>query len=328
MGVEARGSMGQTAKQANSEREAAPAAQRGWFTVERLAVATVVLGYILILIGGVVRIEGAGMGCGDDWPICNGKVIPTFSYLTTIEYLHRVVAGAILLLTSWLVFATWRQARRSDARRWLTVTALVLVLAQALLGAVTVFAELDPRAVTAHLGMAQAYFAIMIVIAFIGYARPGRPARPASPAIVRAAIVAIAATFGLLLTGAYTASSGAAWACPQWPLCHGKYFPTGWTSADVHILHRWLALITIGAIVWLLVVAVRDAGMSARVSMLAGLALALTLIETLIGAANIWTELANWVRISHLAFATLVWGALIVLVAEWLPLRLPAPART
>lgn len=318
--------MAQVARQANP----------GWrltlsrfFTVERLAIATVALGYILILIGGVVRIEGAGMGCGDDWPICNGKVVPTFNYLTAIEYLHRVVAGLILVLTTWLTVASWRGTARSDARRWLTLLALVLVLAQAGLGAITVFAQLDPRAVTAHLGMAQTYFAIVIIVALLGSAWATKATHRVDPAILRAAVVSAIVTFGLLLTGAYTASSGAAWACPEWPLCGDKYFPTGWSSADVHMLHRWLALLTIVSIGWLLVVAIRTAGPRARATRLSIAAMALLLTEVTIGGANIWFELANWVRISHLAFATLVWGCLIVIIGDALPsLRAQAGQRT
>ncbi|HMM41402.1 MAG TPA: COX15/CtaA family protein [Thermomicrobiales bacterium] len=284
------------------------------FSIERLAVATVVLGYILILIGGVVRIEGAGMGCGDDWPICNGKVVPTFNYLTAIEYIHRVVAGMILLLTSWLTFVTWRGAHRSDSRRWLTLTALILVLA------------LIAASSTALTGMAEGFFAIMIVVALLGRSRIPRPERRPGTPVLRAAIVAATTTFGLLLTGAYTASSGAAWACPEWPLCGNKYVPTGWSLVDIHVLHRWLAMLTVVSIVWLLVVALREAGPRARVTWLAAAALALTLTEVVIGATNIWLELADWVRISHLAFATLVWGSLVITVAESLPTRLEAQA--
>lgn len=308
--------MAQAAKRPSARREMAAGEQTRRFSIERLAVATVFLGYVLILIGGVVRIEGAGLGCGDDWPICNGKVVPTFSYLTTIEYIHRVVAGAILLLTSWLVLAAWRGLPRFDVRRWLALAALGLVLAQAGLGAITVFAELDPRAVTAHLGMAEAYFAIMIVIAIIGSTRIGHTERRPAPTVARAAIAATVTTFGLLLTGAYTASSGAAWACPEWPLCGEKYVPTGWSLVDIHVLHRWLALLTVASIAWLLFVAIREAGARARVTRLAEAALMLTLAEVTVGGANIWFELADWVRISHLAFATLVWGSLVLVIVE------------
>lgn len=313
------------------ERTAERLAADGWLrrvgrlSLDRLAMTTVVLSYILILIGGVVRIEGAGMGCGDDWPVCNGAVVPTFTYLTTIEYLHRVVAGLILVLTAWLAIATWRSAKRSDVRRWLAVAALVLVLAQAGLGAITVFAELDPRAVTAHLGMAEAYFAIMIVITLAGGTWQARHSGPTSPPILGAAIVAAALAFALLLTGAYTAASGAAWACPQWPLCGDAYFPTGWTLVDIHVLHRWLALVTTLSIAWLAVAAFRDAGSRSRVMMLALAALALTLVEVVVGAANIWLELADWVRISHLAVATLVWGSLIITIAEARGANTPLP---
>ncbi len=317
--------MAQAAKAARASAQMETTGERRRFSIERLAIATIVLGYILILIGGVVRIEGAGMGCGDDWPVCNGKVVPTFSYLTTIEYVHRVVAGMILLLTSWLALAAWRRAHGSDARRWLAVSALVLVLAQAGLGAITVFAELDPRAVTAHLGMAQAYFALVILIALAGRYGIRRPTTWPPSRVMTAAAVAGAITFGLLLTGAYTASGGAAWACPEWPLCGDKYVPTGWSPADIHMLHRWLALLTVASISWLLIAAWRASGQSSKTTRLAALALALTLTEVTIGAANIWFELADWVRISHLAFATLVWGALVATVALAVE---PGPVRT
>lgn len=280
-------------------------------TLEQLGIATVILGYILILIGGVVRIEGAGMGCGDDWPICNGKVIPTFNYLTAIEYIHRVVAGLVLLLTTGLTIVAWKTTPPTDVRRWLSATAFVLVLLQAGLGAITVFAELDPRAVTAHLGMAQAYFAIVIVIALSGSQTVRRGTVHGSTAIARSAVVACGTTFVLLLTGAYTASSGAAWACPTWPLCGDKYVPTGWSLIDIHVLHRWLVVLAFAAIVWLVVTAIRDAGIGAPLTLVALAALGFTLIETLVGAANIWLELADWVRISHLGVATLVWGCLV-----------------
>ncbi|MCO5175777.1 MAG: COX15/CtaA family protein [Thermomicrobiales bacterium] len=280
-------------------------------TLEHLGITTVILGYVLILIGGVVRIEGAGMGCGDDWPICNGKVIPTFTYLTAIEYLHRVVAGLILLLTTALTIVAWRTVPPHDIRRGLSVSALALVLLQAGLGAVTVFAELDPRAVTAHLGMAQAYFAVVIVIALFGSKRLRRDTARGSAAIGRAAAAACATTFILLLTGAYTASSGAAWACPSWPLCGDKYVPTGWSLVDIHVLHRWMVLFALVAIIWLVLASVRNVGASAPLTLFALAALGFVLIETLIGAANIWLELADWVRISHLAAATLVWGCLV-----------------
>lgn len=273
-----------------------------------LALGTLVTGFVLIVLGAIVRIEGAGMGCGDDWPVCNGEVVPTFSYLTTIEYLHRAVAGVVLLLTGGLVWASRGVVGRRV--RGLAVTALLLVLAQAGLGAVTVFVELNPKAVTAHLGMAQAYLAVVIAIVLIvtGAGRRSWIAG-ATRSIALPAMVAAGATFALLLSGAYTASSGAAWACPAWPGCQGRIVPTGTTPVDIHLLHRWLALVALAAVA---ITAVRAVG-TARARH-ASIALALMGVEIVAGGANIWFELADWVRVLHLAIATLVWSALVALV--------------
>ena len=67
-----------------------------------LAWAAAAATYLLIVFGAIVRITGSGMGCGDDWPLCNGHVLPPFDDLATvIEWGHRQIA----VLLSILVFA-------------------------------------------------------------------------------------------------------------------------------------------------------------------------------------------------------------------------------
>lgn len=51
--------------------------------------------YALVVFGGIVRITGSGMGCGDDWPRCNGQWIPEFTLETLIEYTHRLLGAGI-----------------------------------------------------------------------------------------------------------------------------------------------------------------------------------------------------------------------------------------
>ena len=55
--------------------------------------------YLLIVLGGVVRITGSGMGCGDDWPLCNGRFIPPLNDTAAlIEWGHRLVAFGVSVL--------------------------------------------------------------------------------------------------------------------------------------------------------------------------------------------------------------------------------------
>ena len=282
----------------------------------KLAVLTLVVSYVLIVLGAIVRVEGAGMGCGDDWPVCNGEVIPTFSYLTTLEYLHRVIAGVVLLLSAALLWVGWRLR---NTARWLFVLPLVafgLVIAQALLGAVTVFVELDAAAVTAHLGMAQSYFGLMIIVMLLAYLQQsGREiGRIRLRSFGRFGVVAAAAVLILMLTGAYTAASPAAWACPEWPGCHGYYVPTGTDPIDIHLLHRWSALVASVAVFGAMIQARR---LRPNHPAIIGLILSATLlmvVQVIVGAMNIWFKLSSWVSVTHLALATLVFSALVAAI--------------
>jgi len=47
------------------------------------------------VLGGITRVSGSGMGCEDDWPLCQGKPYPPLNTLAIIEYLHRTVAAYI-----------------------------------------------------------------------------------------------------------------------------------------------------------------------------------------------------------------------------------------
>ncbi len=65
--------------------------------------------YLLIVLGGVVRISGSGMGCGDHWPLCNGHLFPPLGDIrTVIEWSHRLVASIVSLLVAALAVYGWR----------------------------------------------------------------------------------------------------------------------------------------------------------------------------------------------------------------------------
>ena len=74
----------------------------------QLAWAAAVATYLLIILGAIVRITGSGMGCGDDWPLCNGSLLPPLDLPTMIEYGHRLAAVAVsVLVVALAVYAWW-----------------------------------------------------------------------------------------------------------------------------------------------------------------------------------------------------------------------------
>lgn len=110
---------------------------------QRYAWATLGVTLLVIVWGAVVRATGSGAGCGSHWPLCNGDVVPLApSVATTIEFVHRITSGAVMIMAVWLVVAARRTFPAGhQARRWATIS-LVFMLIEAAIGAGIVLLEL------------------------------------------------------------------------------------------------------------------------------------------------------------------------------------------
>ncbi|MBC7419369.1 MAG: COX15/CtaA family protein [Bdellovibrio sp.] len=97
---------------------------------------------LVILWGAWVRISHSGDGCGDHWPLCEGSFIPSFQKTKTwIEYAHRLMSGTYGLIVIY-IFLKIRKAPVSKMLKNLNVALLVLMISEALLGAVLVKGKL------------------------------------------------------------------------------------------------------------------------------------------------------------------------------------------
>src|SRR2546427_4159726 len=124
--------------------------------------------YLLIVLGAVVRITGSGLGCGDHWPLCNGRLLPSLKDIpTVIEWSHRLVAAVVSMLVVGLALVG-RRLRGSGSPEpgvRAAYTAVVLLVIQVLLGAVTVKTGLTPVMVILHLATAMLLRATLIAAA-------------------------------------------------------------------------------------------------------------------------------------------------------------------
>ncbi len=165
-----------------------------------LTVATAIVTYALVVLGGVVRVSGSGLGC-PDWPLCHGRLLPPLDLHAIIEYSHRTtasLASALIVLTAVVAWLAWR--KRRDIVIPATV-ALGLLVVQVVLGAITVRLELPPMIVLAHLATAMALLAAVCVTAVAASTpRPTTPVDRASVPLARAVIgvLVIVSLFGLL----------------------------------------------------------------------------------------------------------------------------------
>ena len=126
--------------------------------MRRLVLATGIATFVLIVVGGVVRVSDSGLGCGPagsgfhGWPFCNGDVVPGVNLHSIVEYTHRAVAGIVTILIIAIVVQAWRRQREYLMP---ALGLLGLVLAQAALGGATVEDNLEEAYVAAHLCLAM-----------------------------------------------------------------------------------------------------------------------------------------------------------------------------
>jgi protoheme IX farnesyltransferase len=284
----------------------------------RLGWITVAFVYALVVIGGIVRITGSGLGC-PDWPTCHGSLIPPLELHTDIEYSHRLTASIVSTLTIALALAIILWARQ---RRYIipTAIAIVLLIVQIVLGGITVLYELPQTIVTAHLGTALAFFAMMIVLAgLLGKNQPVTGTYRSAKKFAGVALTGTILTYGLLLSGSNVRGTGSTLVCPGWPLCGRANIPDSVVPyVVINLFHRGVATIVGLFLIGVILYAWRrrrEAPRQARLAILAGV---LFVIQAGVGAALVLVgSTANdttgfeFSQGFHVAFGTAVWGCLV-----------------
>jgi len=268
----------------------------------RLAWTAATFTYLLIILGAIVRITGSGLGCGEHWPLCNGKLLPPLDVPTMIEYGHRLAAAAVSVLVAGLAAYAWWLNRGAGSGEPFPpcrapYIALGLLVVQVLLGAVTVTLRLPPWTVILHLGTAMLLLATLIVIAKSTRFTPG--SRP------RGGLLLLVLGFVTVLFGALTANLGAAIACLGFPLCNGRILPAGNYLQHVQWTHRLLAYTLFGYVWWW---ALRTRTRSAWY------VVALVTLQVAVAAAMILLALPRPLQAAHVAVGAAVWAALVLAV--------------
>lgn len=295
----------------------------------RLAAFAAGYTYALIVVGGIVRITGSGLGCGDDWPRCHGSWIPPMTVETLIEYTHRLLAaGVVFVVAAVLVRALRLRARQQLGEAGVVVRpaglAAALLALQVILGGVTVLLSLPAVVTVLHLGTAMALFATLLVAAIRGGALGGRQVesgvsdrgarRVARMAFWGAGLAYLTVLMGALVANTQAPVSGgpsaAALACQGFPLCNGKLVPDG-GLAHIQFTHRILAYLLSLHVLGAFMVLRRGVG-GGPVRTAGIMAAGLVLAQVAVGAGMVMMSLPRDMRGLHLLIGAGVWGALVV----------------
>jgi heme a synthase len=132
---------------------------------------------VIVFTGAAVRLTDSGLGCAN-WPKCGGTPLPPLASHALIEFGNRAVSGLVGLITvAVAVFAFTRRPFRRDLA-WLALTLPLGVLAQAVLGGLTVLNHLAPGFVMAHFSLSLIILIGAVALAWRSTFEPG--SRPRS----------------------------------------------------------------------------------------------------------------------------------------------------
>jgi cytochrome c oxidase assembly protein subunit 15 len=291
------------------------------------------VGYLVlvILFGAWVRIEGAGAGCGNHWPTCNGDIIPQAPETkTVIEFTHRVTSGLCGIFS--IILVIW--ARRVSPRVFrAAVVTLLFVLLEGFIGAVLVKKELvagdasmsRAEVIALHLVNTMALMAAASATAW--WASPEARFRP-----VRAAkgmlLAMVAALILTNATGAVTALGDTLF--PKQPALDGSLFAQVREDLSMgqHFLVRlrivhpvvavFSAMLTLGV---LLGVGRSKQVPGTRVARLLKSGQHTVLTQLGLGVINIVLAAPAWMQILHLLTAQVLWMIVWLVVVETWPGR-------
>ena len=282
---------------------------------------------LLIFIGSLVTSTGSGLAV-PDWPLSYGTLFPPMVGGILYEHGHRMAAAVVgLLVVIQALVITWR-----EPRRWVRVLAWVAVgaiVAQGVLGGLTVLFLLPTPISMTHAVLAQTLFLALILIAHTQSGDWRRSAPERAGVAWRSIAVLLGVVYLQLLLGALMRHTASGLAIPDFPLMGGTLLPrfdermldavnaarfdlhlapVALGQVIVHFLHRLGALATL-AVLALVNVTVRRRPAPRRVTQLVGAIDGLVVVQVTLGALTVLTAKSPIVASLHVLIGASLLGA-------------------
>jgi cytochrome c oxidase assembly protein subunit 15 len=244
------------------------------------------------------------------------------------EHTHRLIASTVGFLT--IILAAWLW--RSEPRQWLKrlgLAALGAVIAQGLLGGITVLFFLPDAVSTAHAGLAEIFFCLTVSIALFTSRSWLSDARPADDGMLRTVATATTALIYIqILVGATMRHTDAGLAIPDFPWMFGHVVPDHWNpKIAIHFAHRVGALLVSLAVLSTVAHIWYHHRQVTRLTRPAALITALVCVQITLGAYTVLTQRVVWINSLHLVCGALVLAtSLVITLRSWRVRFAPADA--
>lgn len=258
----------------------------------------------IIVTGAAVRLTGSGLGCSD-WPTCeSNRLIAPAEFHPMVEFINRTITGFVSVIVIVAVLgALVRRPRRRDLTWW-SLGLVAGVVAQIVLGGLTVLFDLRPPFVIAHfvVSMVLVWNAVVLHERAGHDGAPGLPLVPRQVRILGRVLVALASI--VVLTGTVVTGTGP----------HG---------GDEHVERLGLDITTVARVhsgsVWLLLavsvftlISLRRHGSAGIIDRRAMFLVAAIVGQGLIGYVQYFTGVPPWLVLLHVAGSLVVWIAVLV----------------
>lgn len=281
-----------------------------------LLLSAVLLIFLAIVFGGMQRVSRQALAC-PAWLPCLRSWIPPMSTSSLVDFLHLLSTSLSSLLLVISSVVAWRKFRDTPSLCWPVITALCALALQAGLGAWLAYSHFHADLVAVHFGLALLILSLVTlstVTAFMLNFNPEQSAKiQFQSRFARLSLWSLPVSFFVLVSGVIVSSSGATFACPDWPLCDGGFRPDTWL-ARLNLVHRLVVGLGGLYVLWLGTRAWRTQRSQRAILTSATTFMLLYIAQGYVGALKVARQFPPYMLALHEATAAAVMAAAVALL--------------
>jgi cytochrome c oxidase assembly protein subunit 15 len=283
--------------------------------LNRLAWITCLGMFLVLVMGTLVTKTESGRGCGEDWPLCNGRFIPDYTLSSVIEYSHRFVTGIEGFLVLGVFIMVLVKFKRRDAIFYAS-SALFFTMVQAVLGALAVVWPQSAPVLALHFGFSLLAFVSTLLLALVlRDHKVDLNGNMTSIQKVERNVVSAGFQklvwytwiycYGVVYVGAFVRHTKSSGGCIGWPLCNGELVPEITGAQGIVFIHR-LAALVLFVLIAMIAYWAKDSNQGSRVRKVSAWIFYLVVLQVLSGAFVTYALGTDWYLTAGMVHALII----------------------